>query len=197
MADPVTLTTLATWAAQNPEISIPVATTAYRFFFPDKQKELMNEVLESQTNFRDMLARHAYGNFTATEREQIQAAAEPQVNQIAGGVAARGLGTSGAGAQVIAQAQQAPIQQAQRNALQALPAADANLLQATQLLDDGSFMEDITAIAGLLAKKRGRSDEVNDAIGIIFNSTMGQGYSIPRQDSFNQQGDLQYGGGRI
>ena len=160
------------WAARNPETSIPIgatiASSLKNLIAPSRQRKLQMDVLDSQTGFRDQLARNAFGNFTAAERQQIQAAAEPQVNQVAANVASRGLGGSGAGAQVIAQAQQAPIQQAQQNALQALPGANAALAQS--LMHDNSFFEDLTAISkGLqfLADNKIDVDDITPTLEIV------------------------------
>ena len=156
MLIPAALTAIGKWALANPSVSIPIGTTLasslYRFIRPDRARELQADVLESQTQFRDMLARQAFGNFTAAERQQIAAAAEPQVNQIAANVARRGLGGSGAGAQIISRAQQRPFEVAQQQALRALPGMNASLLRGSQMLmDDGSFFDDLGAIARDLA----------------------------------------------
>ena len=174
---------------------------------PDRRTELVNDVLTSQTQFRDILARQAYGNFTAAERQQIQAAAEPQVNQIAGNVAARGLGTSGAGAQIIAQAQQAPLQHAQQNAMSLLPSANTALLNTSTLLPQGDA---VTGLLGSLQKKVAlfnEDNEVNLTFKMLFDMLLGrepgqetdykQGYSNPNQRAFQYPGTLQSGGGRI
>ena len=151
MADPATLATIGTFVAKNPWV-IPAATSAasgiYRAIAPDRQAQLRDNVLNSQMAFRDWTARRAFGDFTGADREQIMQASEPQVNQIAAGVAARGLGESGAGAQVISEAQQRPFQVAQQQAQQALPVLDAQIMQTTQsLMTDGSFFEDLQAVS--------------------------------------------------
>lgn len=166
------LQTAWNWAKANPETSIPLATTAasslYRWIKPDRARQLQMDVLNSQTQFRDMLARQAFGNFTAAERQQIAAAAEPRVNQVAANVARRGLGGSGAGAQIISQAQQRPFEVAQQQALRALPGMNASLLRGSQLLmDDGSFFDDLGAIARDLALA---SEETGDGTSEILEA---------------------------
>lgn len=181
MPIPAALTAISKWAVANPQQSIPIATTLasslYRWINPDRARELQMDVLESQTQFRDRLARQAFGDFTAAERQQIQAAAEPQVNQIASNVARRGLGRSGAGAQVISQAQQAPFQQAQQAALQTLPGANTALLRSSRfLMDDGSFFDDLGAIAQefTAAQKAGDdTSELVEAIKMLYEATTG------------------------
>lgn len=185
------------------------ANTLYKYINPDRRTQLINDVLESQTQFRDTMARQAFGNFTAAERQQIQAAAEPQVNQIAGNVAARGLGTSGAGLQVISKAQQAPFQHAQQNAMANLSGANQSLLNMANFLPQGDA---VTNLLGSLQKKVAMFNADNDVkltIQMLFDMLSGkdlaeiklenslQGYSMPDQTAFQQRGTLQYGGGRI
>lgn len=187
MPVPAAFKTAGSWIKNNPE-AWPLLTSAtsslYRFIRPDRQRELQKDVLESQTQFRDMLARQAFGNFTAAERQAIAAAAEPQVNQVAANVSARGLGTSGAGAQIITQAQQRPFEVAQQQAMQALSGANATLLQGSQyLLDDNSFFDDIVAIAKLLRERHLKNDTTDqitqDAANTLTTAVMGQGYMPP------------------
>ena len=156
----------AAFVSANPWV-IPAATSvasaAYRAITPDRQAELREGVLNSQLEFRNMLARRAFGDFTESDRQQIMDANEPQVNQIASGVARRGLGGSGAGAQVIAEAQQRPFTEAQRQAQQALPAFDAQITQATQaLMGDNSFFEDLQATAAMIADELAENPDDTD-----------------------------------
>ena len=148
---------LANFAVQNPQISIPLATSTasalYRAINPDRQAQIRDQVLNSQINFRDALARRAFGDFTPKDTEQIMESAEPQVNQISAGLARRGV-RGGAASQVIAQAQQRPFEQAQQQALHALPIYDQAILGSAQMLmNDGSFTEDLQAIASLIAEE--------------------------------------------
>lgn len=183
---------------------IQAGHSVYKHLNPDRRSELVNDVLASQTQFRDSLARRAFGNFTAAERQQIQAASEPQVNQVAGNVSARGLGTSGAGGQIIAQAQQAPFQHAQQQAMGFLPSANNALLSTANLLPQGDA---VTSLLGSLQKKVAlfnEDQETNLTFQMLFDMLMGrepgqeqQGYSMPNQMAFQQRGTLQPGGGRV
>lgn len=166
------LVSIGKWALANPQWSIPIGTTLIsglnRWINPDRARELQMDVLDSQTQFRDMLARQAFGNFTAAERQQIAGATEPQVNQVAANVARRGLGGSGAGAQIISQAQQRPFEVAQQQALRALPGANQSLLRSSQLLmDDGSFFDDLGAIARDLALATAAGDDTSEILEAI------------------------------
>ncbi|MDE0323133.1 MAG: hypothetical protein OXN27_04365 [Candidatus Poribacteria bacterium] len=172
------LATIGKWAIANPQWSIPIGTTLIsglnRWINPDRARELQMDVLESQKVFRDRLARQAFGNFTSAERQAIAGAAEPQVNQIAANVARRGLGGSGAGAQIISEAQQRLFEVAQQQALQALPGANQSLLRGRRggvtsslLMDDGSFFDDLGAIARDLALATEAGDDTSELIEAI------------------------------
>ena len=173
--------TVLNWVNSNPEATLAIAQTGntlLQHIKPDRRKELVDDVLNSQTQFRDRLARQAFGNFTAAERQQIQAAAEPQVNQVAANVARRGLGTSGAGAQIIAQAQQAPFLHAQQNAMGFLPVANTALLASSQML--GTDM--VGPILGSLQKKLAllnEDRETNLTFTDIFNMLLGNQVATP------------------
>ena len=143
MANPIA------WIAANPK-SIPFIAggvgALYETLFPNKAKEIQLQVLEDQKSFRRLLSRQARGVFSGAERENIARAAEPMVNQVAGNVAARGLGSSPAGAQIVARAQQQPFHVAQQGAQAALPAANLQSFQmASLLVTDDSFYEDLGA----------------------------------------------------
>ena len=138
---------------------IPLATSAasavYRSLAPDRAVEIRDNVLNSQIELRNTLARRAFGNFTPAEQSNIRRSAEPQVNAVQANVASRGLGSSGAGGQVIAEAQQRPFEVAQQRAEQALPIYDQALLGSANslLMNDGSFFDDLNAIASLIAEE--------------------------------------------
>ena len=129
-------------------------SAASRFLSPDRASQIYGEVLQNRQENYNRIQRQAFGNFSAQDRERIKAAAEPQVNQVAGTVARRGLGGSGAGAQIIAGAQQAPFTAAQQSAMAALPEYEAAVLDtAKSLKGDGSFFSDIQEIASLLVQE--------------------------------------------
>ena len=186
----------AAFVSANPWV-IPAATSvasaAYRAITPDRQAELRDNVLNSQLMFRDQLARRAFGDFTDADRQQIQSAAEPQVNQIAAGVSRRGLGGSGAGAQVISQAQQRPFEVAQHQALQALPAFDAQVSGSMQaLMGDGSFYEDLQATAALMAEELDNDNEAGketdpETIRQIYNLWKLLGMPMPKAQIGTQE----------
>ena len=124
-----------------------IGSSIYESLFPDEAKKIQMQVLEDQKNFRRMLSRQSRGIFTGSERQMIVRGAEPTVNRVAGGVASRGLGGSGAGAQIVAEAQQAPFLQAQDSATQALSGANTKAFaMASQLVGDDSYYNDLSSL---------------------------------------------------
>ena len=183
MADPVTVVALLKAA---PYIAT-IGGTVWETLFPDKAKQIQLEVLEDQKNFRRMLSRQSRGIFTGSERQAIARGAEPTVNRIAGNVAARGLGGSGAGAQVIAEAQQAPFLEAQTAATQALSGANVQAFKmASQLIGDDSFYEDLGGLVQNITELYAPDDgtetkvepEVDGAIGLLREGLEALGESL-------------------
>ena len=91
-------------------------------------RRLQSQTLDQMTTFNNDLLRRARGKFTDAEIAQIRRNNEPMVNAVAGNVAARGLGSSAAGASVITEAQQRPFFAAQDAATQAVPGSLQNLM---------------------------------------------------------------------
>ena len=82
---------------------------------------------------------------------------------MSGDIAQRGLGTSGAGAQVIAEAQQLPFLRLQGASLQALSGAHtAALTMATAMEGSDSFKEDFAKVVGNLTELHGIGDDATD-----------------------------------
>ena len=138
---------------------IPLATSAasavYRSLTPDRAMQIRDNVLNSQIELRNTLARRAFGNFTPAESQQVREGAAPRVNAVQANVSSRGLGSSGAGAQVVSEAQQGAFTQAQQQAQQALPYYDQALMGSatSMLMNDGSFFDDLNAVAQLIAEE--------------------------------------------
>ena len=128
------------------------ANALYRHISPDRAAEIMDRVLNSQIQMRNMMAEKAFGRLTPAVAEEIEQQSSPQVNAIAGNVASRGLGTSPAGAQIVSDAQRAAYTTAQREAAAQLPIFDETIMRhaRSMLVNDSSFMEDLGSIAALL-----------------------------------------------
>ena len=128
------------------QLLIMAGSGAYNAINPNRAREIQMEVLEDMREQRKRLHRMSRGKFSGAEREQISAAAEPGLNRLAGNLAQRGLGTSGAGAQVMGQASVAPFTSARENADRALVSADASLMEALSGFPaDNSFFDDLGA----------------------------------------------------
>ena len=91
------------------------AFTALDFFTTSPTENLISQ--QQEINRQNKL--RASGVFSDQDISGIMREYNDQVNQFAGGVAARGLGTSAIGAKQISQAQQAPFFQVQRQSAQA------------------------------------------------------------------------------
>ena len=138
------------------QLLLSLAGGVYNSVNPSRVQEIQQEVLEDMQANRRKLSRMAEGRFTGAEREQIRAGAEPGLNRLAGNIAQRGLGTSGAGAQVISQASVQPYTEAQVGAQQALAGADAALVDALSGMPaDTSFFDDIGATVRAYHEYRG------------------------------------------
>ena len=107
MADPATLALLA-GAVES------IAFSAFDAFTTSPSEKLIAE--QQELNARNKL--RASGVFSDQDVGTIMREYNDQVNQFAGGVAARGLGSSAIGASLISKAQQAPFYQAQQKAAQ-------------------------------------------------------------------------------
>ena len=164
---------------ENPVITLAglgVAGGLYDLIVPNRAREIQMEVIQGQREFRDDLARRARGNFSPTELQEITQASAPTVNRVAGNVAQRGLGGSGAGLQEIRQAQQAPFQQAQQSAMDALPEVNLMLYRmSAELANDGSFQDDIGAIANAFTLLSGDGDkDLRRDVDLLFRIMMGE-----------------------
>lgn len=141
--DPATLSILT-------KVGPPIAGGLYNKFFPNKVKQIQMEVIEGMRDRRQRLIRMSRGHFTGAERENIARGAEPGLNRLAGNLAQRGLGTSGAGAQVLGQASVLPYTQAQANAEQMVGQVDTSITAALAAVPQAP---DILSGLGLLAGK--------------------------------------------
>lgn len=124
----------------------------YGAIAPNCGRELQNEIVEGYRSLRKTVQRQARGQFTPSERSAIRSSAQPHLQQVAGSVASRGLGSSPAGASIAA-AEQAVFSNAQQ-----LAAAQEQIvnreafLAASELVQrDAGFFEDLQAISATYA----------------------------------------------
>ena len=80
-------------------------------FTESPRERLEKEILQARKERLGDLRRQAKGEFTPAERQDIQRANEPVLNRLAANIAQRGLDTSGAALEVLAQTEQAPFLQ--------------------------------------------------------------------------------------
>ena len=126
-----------------------IAGGLYDLVNPNQARQIQRQVLDDAAAFQKGLLRQSRGRFTAQEREQIRRNSESQVNAVAGNVAQRGLGSSPAGAQIVANAQQAPFFAAQQAATQAVPAATSIVSQLAKSMQGNRQFH---ALLGSIAK---------------------------------------------
>ena len=103
--------TVAAWLIANPEVSPQLLLSevvSMKACFQMKRSRYNWRCSKIKRTLDVCCRDNRVGIFTGSEREAIARGAEADGQSFAGNVAARGLGGSGAGAQVIAEAQQAP-----------------------------------------------------------------------------------------
>ena len=153
----------------------------YGAIAPNRGRELQNEVVEGYRELRQTAQRQARGQFTPAERSEIRSSARPQLQQVSGSVASRGLGSSPAGASIAAAAEQSVFSNAQQ-----LAAAQEQIINreafmaASELVqrDDG-FFEDLQAISATYAQIRALGGQVDSAVDAMVREYLGlsEGYT--------------------
>lgn len=133
-------------------IAVPAAGTAVSALFDklgsQNTRQIMEEVLEGMNQRRMDLERRKRGQFTPREREEIERASEPVLDQVAGGVASRLGAHSAAGAKIVSQAQQRPYERAMREADEELERVEMNVYSMAREMatTDESFASDIQGL---------------------------------------------------
>ena len=196
------------WQALLPVLKNPAAQQllislsggVYNAVNPSRVQEIQQEVLADMQTNRKKLARMAEGRFKPAEREQIRAGAEPGLNRLAGNLAQRGLGTSGAGAQVMSQAAVQPYTAAQQGAQQALVGADAALMEAVSGFPaDTSFFDDIGATVRAYHEYRGlrglAETDIDDKDDPLFGDFFNGLFNLGKQYKAYMQSQSQPSGG--
>lgn len=175
----------------TPIIGSAIAGGVYDLVNPNQQREILQRVLQDSAAYQRGVLRQSRGKFTAREREQIRRNSEQQVNAVAGNVAQRGLGSSPAGAAIVAQAQQAPFFAAQQAAHAAVPAATGTVAQlAQQMSGNRQFHQVLGSIGKSLSflreseaySARGQEDPdtlVRKVIEILTGNVAPEGEALP------------------
>lgn len=155
---------------------------------PNRAQELQQEVISGLRDLREVSQRQARGDFTPQEREQLRASAQPQLQQVAGTVASRGLGSSPAGAQIAAQAEQQVFSDAQSRAMQMEQIVNRDAFNIAESLAqrDASFYEDLAGIARAIQMIRSLGGEPNpQAMGGVGKAF---GMASPGEEGYQQFG---------
>lgn len=147
----------------------------YGAIAPSKARELQEEVIDGYRDLRKTAQRQARGQFTPQENEQMRAAAQPQLQQVAGSVASRGLGSSPAGAAITAGAEQEVFQNAQRQAVvqEQIVNREAFAAASAMVEEDASFFEDIRALASAYQQIHASGGRVDPAIDAMVRKSIG------------------------
>ena len=140
---------------------------------PNPAQDMLDTIIQQQFDQYNKLTRHAGGNFSTSDVQNIRQANQGRLNRTASNLAQQGLGTSEAGADFLQQQQQAPFIEAQRSAQLALPqAAQVAFNLASPFIGDDSFTQDISSLAetlGLLEGLTGKPDpDVDGALGDLI-----------------------------
>lgn len=153
----------------------------YGAISPNRGRELQDEVVQGYRQLRETSQRQARGQFTPAERSQIRANAQPQLQQVAGSIASRGLGSSPAGAQIAAGAEQAVFTNAQRLAAQQelIVNRDAYAAASDLVQRDAGFFQDLQGIAAAYAQIRAMGGQVPPELDEAVRQYVGigEGYS--------------------
>ena len=153
-------------------LGLPLAGGIANAFTQSPRAALEKEILKARKERLTDLRRHAKGKFTPAERQDIQKANEAILNRVVANVAQRGLETSGAGLQVLAQAAQTPFQQVQQQAQAQLDDYELKTFNLTQKLmqEDDGFVKDLEGLTKYFAnlEKRSQKDpallDLNNAV---------------------------------
>lgn len=145
-------------------------------------RKLQQDLLNEQVQYKDDLARRSRGKFTDSELQMIRMGAAPQLNALSGSVAARLGSGSPAGAQIVAGAQQAPVNAAMMRAQGEYGAALSGLsAQAAQMIggmgSDRGFAEDVGGLIAAFQDDRAHGDGSDPVAEMALDSLIGMDYS--------------------
>ena len=153
-------------------LGLPLAGGIANAFTQNPRAALEKEIFKARKERLTDLRRQAQGKFTPAERQDIQKANEAILNRVVANVSQRGLDTSGAGLKVLAQAAQAPLQQAQQQAQTQLDDYELKTFNLTQKLmqEDGGFAKDLEGLTKYFANLENRSKK--DSALLDLNKTV-------------------------
>ena len=149
-------------------IALPLLGGLWDSFTESPRERLEKEIFQARRERLGELRRQAKGHFTPAERQDIQRAHEPILNRVATNIARRGLDTSGAALEALAQAEQAPFLQAQQLAQTQLGDYELKTFDLSRQLmqEDDGFLEDIQGITQYLFQLGNRKQMDTDLQGL-------------------------------
>ena len=184
-----TLTALASspWA---PVVASGVSAL-YGGIVGSRAQELQDEVIQGYREQRERAQRMARGQFTPSERQEIRSTARPQLQQVAGSVASRGLGSSPAGAAITAGAEQQVFLNAQRMAMAQESVINREAFAAaTQMADeDEGFFQSLQSIFASMARLRELGQSADPASVQALMTALGAGKSQGYTRGVDSRGD--------
>ena len=109
------------------------------------RQELEREIIQARKERLADLRRQAKGRFTPSERQDIRAANEQILNRVASNLAQRGLEVSGVAGRILAEAEQMPFFEAQKQALAQLNDYEIKTFDLAQKMvkEDDGFVKDL------------------------------------------------------
>ena len=149
-------------------IGLPLVGGLWDSFTESPRERLEKEILQARRERLGELRRQAKGHFTPAERQDIQRANEPVLNRVASNIAQRGLDTSGAALEVLAQAEQAPFLRARQQARVQLDDYELKTFDLSRQLmeEDDGFLGDIQGITQYLFQLGDRKQMDTDLMGL-------------------------------
>lgn len=149
-------------------IGLPLVRGLWDSFTESPRERLEKEIFQARRERLGELRRQAKGHFTPAERQDIQRANEPVLNRVATNIAQRGLDTSGAALEALAQAEQTPFLQAQQLARTRLNDYELKTFDLSRQLmqEDDGFLGDIQEITQYLFQLGKRKQMDTDLMGL-------------------------------
>jgi hypothetical protein len=149
-------------------IGLPLVGGLWDSFIESPRERLEKEILQARRERLGELRRQAKGHFTPAERQDIHRANEPVLNRVAANIAQRGLDTSGAALEVLAQAEQAPFIEARQQARVQLDDYELKTFDLSRQLmeEDDGFLGDIQGITQYLFQLGDRKQMDTDLMGL-------------------------------
>lgn len=168
---------LATHNTGNPylaalSVGLPIVGGLVDMFTESPRAALEKEILKARKERLSDLRRQAKGKFTPAERREFQRANEAILNRVVSNIAQRGLDTSGAALEVLAQKEQAPLLKAQQRAQAQLSDYELKTFNLTKKLaqEDDGFVAGLGKLTKYFSdlQKRGKKDptlrDLNSAV---------------------------------